>query len=344
MTISRRFVLAAAVAASLIPLAGATALAEEVNIYSSRHYDSDDLIYDAFTDETGTEINLIQDNAGALIERIKAEGANSPADILITVDAANLAAAVDAGLFQPANSQLLDERVPETLRQPDGLWYALTKRARVIMYRKGDVDVSALKRYEDLADPRYEGMICVRSSSNAYNQSLVSSMIAADGAEATGVWIDGLMANLAHEPRSNDTALIKAVAAGECDITIANTYYLARLLKSDDPDDRAAGEKIGVILPNQDDRGTHINVSGAGVMAHAPNRDNAVRFLEFLVGDEAQTIFAQVNNEWPVVATVPHAVILDELYGDFVEDDTNPALYGANRVEALELMESHGWK
>jgi iron(III) transport system substrate-binding protein len=344
MTVSRRFLLAAALATALSPLAGAGAFAQEVNVYSSRHYDSDLQVYDAFTETTGIDINLIEDNAGALIERIKAEGENSPADVLITVDAANLAAAASAGLFQPANSALLDERVPETLRHPDGDWYALTKRARIIMYRKADVDVTGLERYEDLADPRFEGMICIRSSSNAYNQSLVSSLIAADGAEATGEWIDGLVANMAREPQSNDTGQIKAVAAGECDITVANTYYLARLLKSDDPDDRAAGEAIGVILPNQGDRGTHINVSGAGVMAHAPNRENAVKFIEFLVSDQAQNIYAEVNNEWPVISAVPHAVILDDLYGDFVEDDMNPAIYGANRIEALELMETHGWK
>jgi len=342
MTRIRRSLLAAAVAASLLPLAAASA--EEVNVYSSRHYDADLEIYNAFTAETGIDINLIEDNAGALIERIKAEGANSPADVLITVDAANLAAASNAGLFQPAGSVVLDERVPENLRHPDGYWYALTKRARVIMYRKADVDVTGLERYEDLADPRFAGMICIRSSSNEYNQSLVSSLIAVNGADATGMWIDGLVANMAREPESNDTGQIKAVAAGECDIAVANTYYLARLMSSEDPDDRAAGEAIGVILPNQGDRGTHINVSGAGVMANAPNRDNAVRFIEFLTSDEAQSLFAEGNYEWPVVGTVPHAVILDDLYGDFVEDDLNPALYGANRVEALELMESHGWK
>ena len=342
MAVNRRLVLAAACAVGLLPITGA-ALAEEVNVYTSRHYDTDLQIYEAFTDATGIEVNLIEDKAGALIERIKAEGANSPADVLITVDAANLAAASSQGLFQPAGSDLLNERVPETLRHPDDNWYALTKRSRVIMYRKGDVDVTGLERYEDLADPRFDDMICIRSSSNAYNQSLVSSLIAVNGAEATGAWIDGLVANMARDPQSNDTGQIKAVAAGECEIAVANTYYLARLMKSDDPDDRAVGEAIGVIMPNQGDRGAHINVSGIGVMQNAPNRDNAVRLMEFLVSDDAQLIFAESNNEWPVVDTVPHAVVLDSLYGDFVEDDQNPALYGVNRVEALELMETHGW-
>ncbi len=344
MVVNRRLVLAAALAAGLLPVTGAAALADEVNVYTSRHYDTDLQIYEAFTEATGIEVNLIEDKAGALIERIKAEGVNSPADVLITVDAANLAAASNQGLFQPAGSALLDERVPETLRHPDGEWYALTKRSRVIMYRKADVDVTGLERYEDLADPRFDDMVCIRSSSNAYNQSLVSSLISVNGAEATGAWIDGLVANMARDPQSNDTGQIKAVAAGECDIAVANTYYLARLMKSDDPDDRVVGEAIGVIMPNQDDRGAHINVSGIGVMQNAPNRDNAIRLMEFLVGDDAQLIFAESNNEWPVIDTVPHAVVLDSLYGDFVEDDLNPALYGANRVEALELMETHGWQ
>jgi iron(III) transport system substrate-binding protein len=344
MTATRRFLFAAAFVASLLPVASAGAFAQEINIYSSRHYDTDLEIYEAFTDATGIEVNLIEDDAGALIERIKAEGANSPADVLITVDAANLAAASAAGLFQPAGSTLLDERVPESLRHPDGEWYAITKRARVIMYRKGDVDVTGLERYEDLADPRFAGMICIRSSNSSYNQSLVSSLIAVNGAEATGAWIDGLVANMAREPQSNDTGQIKAVAAGECDITVANTYYLVRLLNSDDPDDVAVGEAIGVIMPNQGDRGTHINVSGIGVMKNAPNRDNAVSFMEFLVSDDAQRMFAEGTGEWPVVDSVPHDEALDTLYGDFVEDNLNPAIYGANRVEALELMETHGWK
>ena len=339
----RRRVLAAAVLGSLLP-AGSAVSAEEVNVYTSRHYDTDLAIYESFTDATGIEVNLIEDKAGALIERIKAEGANSPADILITVDAANLAAASEAGLFQPVDSATLNERVPETLRHPDGLWYALTKRARVIMYRKADVDVTGLERYEDLADPRFDDMICIRSSSNVYNQSLVSSLIATNGSEATEAWVDGVIANFAREPQSNDTGQIKAVVAGECDIAVANTYYLARLRSSDDAADRAVGEAIGVIMPNQEDRGAHINVSGAGVLQNAPNRDNAVALLEFLAGDEAQRAFAEGNNEWPAVDAVPHAVILDDLYGDFVEDDLNPALYGSNRVEAVEMMEARGWE
>ncbi|MEM7120881.1 MAG: extracellular solute-binding protein [Pseudomonadota bacterium] len=342
MTLRRR-ILAAAVLGGVLT-AGTAVSAEEVNVYTSRHYDTDLAIYDAFTEATGIEVNLIEDKAGALIERIKAEGANSPADVLITVDAANLAAASEAGFFQSADSATLNERVPESLRHPDGYWYALTKRARIIMYRKDDVDVTGLERYEDLADPRFDDMICIRSSSNVYNQSLVSSLIAVNGSEAAEAWVDGLIENFARDPQSNDTGQIKAVVAGECDIAVANTYYLARLRSSDDPENRAIGEAVAVIMPNQGDRGTHINVSGAGVLKNAPNRDNAVKLLEYLVSDEGQRAFAEGNNEWPSVDGVPHAVILDDLYGDFVEDDLNPALYGANRVEAVEMMEAHGWE
>jgi len=317
---------------------------EEVNIYSARHYDSDQILYDTFAEETGITVNVIEDKDGSLIERIKAEGENSPGDILFTADAGNLADAAAHGVFQPVDSEVLISRIPTNLRDPGNLWFALTKRARVILYRKGDVDVAGLARYEDLADPRWNGMICMRSSGNVYNQSLVSSLIVADGSDATAAWVQGLVANFAREPQANDTAQIKAVAAGECDITVANTYYLARLMRSDDPADRAVAEQIGIIMPNQDDRGVHVNISGAGVLLHAPNHDNAVAFLEFLSSDEAQEIFAMANNEWPAVEGLAHADVLDTLYGDFKQDDVNPAEFGRHRSEALTLMEANGWK
>jgi iron(III) transport system substrate-binding protein len=322
-----------------------SAQAEEVvNIYSARHYDSDQLLYDAFAEETGITVNVIEDKDGSLIERIKAEGENSPGDIMFTADAGNLSDAAQHGIFQPVESEVLESRIPENLRDPEGLWFALTKRGRVIMYREADVDVTGLTRYEDLADPKWQGMICIRPSGNVYNQSLVSSLIVADGPEATAEWVQGVVANFAREPEGNDTAQIKAVAAGECDIAVANTYYLARLMRSDDPADVAVAESIGVIMPNQGDRGVHINVSGAGVLLHAPNRDNAVLFLEFLTSDEAQEIFAMANNEWPVVDGLDHAEVLDTLYGEFKEDDVSPAEFGRHRSEALTLMEANGWK
>lgn len=333
--------LAAVLAAGLALPAHA---AEEVNIYSARHYDSDQLLYDAFAAETGITVNVIEDKDGSLIERIKAEGENSPGDIMFTADAGNLSDAAQHGIFQPVHSEILDSRIPENLRDPDGLWFALTKRARVIMYRKADVDVTGLERYEDLADPAWRAMICMRPSGSVYNQSLVSSMIVADGEEAAAEWVRGLVANFAREPQANDTAQIKAVAAGECDITVANTYYLARLMRSDDPSERAVAESIGVIMPNQGDRGVHVNVSGAGVLLHAPNPGNAVKFLEFLTSNEAQEIFAMANNEWPVVEGLAHADVLDTLYGDFKQDDLNPAEFGRHRGAALTIMEANGWK
>lgn len=331
-------VLAAAVALSHPVLAEG-----EVNLYTARHYDSDNAIHEAFTKATGISVNVIEDKAGALIQRILAEGANSPADVFMTADAGNLADAAARGLLQPVASDVLDGRIPANLRDPDGLWFAFTRRARVIMVRR-DADVGDLDRYEDLAEDRFDDMICIRSSGNVYNQSLVGSLIAANGEDATAAWVRGLVANMAREPESNDTGQIRAVAAGECDIGVANTYYLARLMRSDDPADNAVAGAIRVVLPNQGDRGVHVNISGAGVAAHAPNPGNAVAFLEFLAGDEAQKAFADGNNEWPAVEGVAPATVLDELYGDFVADSIGVGVFGANRARALEIMETNGWK
>jgi iron(III) transport system substrate-binding protein len=331
--------LVAALASTAVP-----AFADgELNLYTARHYDSDTALFEAFTEATGIEVNVIEDKAGALIERIKAEGKNSPGDIFMTADAGNLMSAAADGMFQPAVSETLEARIPENLRHPDGLWFAFTKRARIIMVRKG-VDVEGLETYEDLADPKFADMICIRSSGNIYNQSLVGSLVAAHGEAATAEWVQGLVANMARDPESNDTGQIRAVAAGECDIAVANTYYLARLARSDDPADLAVVEAIDVILPNQDDRGVHVNISGAGVLTNAPNPNNAAAFLEFLASDEAQLAFAEGNNEWPAVDGIAHATVLDDLYGDFIQDDVNPAVFGGNRADALRIMEANGWK
>lgn len=331
--------LVAALASTAVP-----AFADgELNLYTARHYDSDLALYEAFTEATGIAVNVIEDDAGALIERIKAEGQNSPGDIFMTADAGNLMSAAADGMFQPTVSAVLEARLADNLRHPDGLWFAFTKRARVILVRKG-ADVEGLETYEDLADPRFADMICIRSSGNIYNQSLVGSLIDAHGEDATAEWVQGLVANMARDPESNDTGQIRAVAAGECEIAVANTYYLARLARSDDPADQEVVAAIDVILPNQDDRGVHVNISGAGVLTHAPNPANAVAFLEFLAGDEAQLAFAEGNNEWPAVDGIAHATVLDDLYGEFVQDDINPAVFGANRADALRIMEANGWK
>ena len=336
-------------AACALALAGAlaspppVAAQGEVNLYTARHYDSDAALYDAFTAATGIAVNVVEGKAGALIERIAAEGANSPADVFMTADAGNLMEAAGRGLLQPVSSPVLERRIPAHLRHGDGLWFAFTKRARLIMFRKG-VDVAGLERYEDLADPRFADSVCIRSSGNVYNQSLVASLIAANGEEATAAWVRGLVANMAREPESNDTGQIKAVAAGECDIGVANSYYLARLMRSDDTANVAIAESIAVILPNQGDRGVHVNVSGAGVAANAPNTGNAVALLEFLASDEAQRAFAEGNNEWPAVEGIAHATVLDDLYGSFVADDIDAAVFGGKRAGALEIMEANGWK
>ena len=320
-----------------------SAAQDEVNLYTSRHYDSDTALYEAFTAATGIAVNVVEGKAGALIERLAAEGANSPADVFMTVDAGNLMEAAGRGLLRPVSSPLLERRIPAHLRHEDGLWFAFTRRARVVMYRKG-FDAAGLERYEDLTDPRFAGSVCIRSSGNVYNQSLVASLIAANGEEATAAWVRGLVANMAREPESNDTGQIKAVAAGECDIAVANSYYLARLMRSDDAADAAIAENIAVILPNQGDRGVHVNVSGAGVAANAPHADNAIALLEFLAGDEAQRAFAEGNNEWPAVEGIAHATVLDDLYGSFIADDIDAAVFGARRALALEIMEANGWK
>ncbi len=338
-----RHLFASLAAAALLATSAPAFAGDEVNLYTARHYDTDIALYEAFREATGITVNVIEDKAGALMERMKIEGENSPADVFLTADAGNLMSAVADGLLQPVRSLVLESRVPARLRHPEGRWFAFTMRARIIMAR-ADVDTAGLERYEDLADPRFAGMICIRSSGNVYNQSLVGSLIAANGEDATARWVQGLVANMAREPESNDTGQIRAVAAGECDIAVANTYYLARLARSDDPANREVAQAIRPILPNQDDRGVHVNISGAGVAAHAPNLDHAIAFLEFLASDAAQRAFAEGNNEWPVVESIAHAGVLDDLYGEFAADDVDAQVIGANRSLALSIMEDNGWK
>ncbi|MEM7729599.1 MAG: extracellular solute-binding protein, partial [Pseudomonadota bacterium] len=268
-----------------------------VNIYTSRHYDTDLALYDEFTEETGIAVNRIEANANSLIERIVSEGEFSPADLLITVDAGVLWRAEEAGILSPVDSDVLRARVPANLRDPDGEWFGLSKRARVIIYNAESGRPEGLDSYEDLADPAYRGRICMRSSGNIYNISLLSSIIAHAGPNAAKGWAEGVVENFARRPQSNDTGQIEAVASGECDISVVNTYYLARYARSDDPQQREIVESVGLVFPNQDTpeqdgRGTHVNISGAGVTVHAPNRDNAVRFLEYLTRPSAQSYFA----------------------------------------------------
>ncbi len=330
-------------AAAVILVAAGGAQAQEVNIYNARHYGTDQQLWDTFTKETGIAVNVVEANHDELIQRLEAEGANSPADIFITVDAGRLALAAEKNLFESVKSPVLEADVPAHLRHPDGLWYGLAMRARVLVYDKERVNPTELSTYEDLADPRYAGKIVVRSSTNVYNLSLMGSIIAADGAEKAEAWATGLVANMARPPEGGDTDQLKAVAAGVGDIAISNTYYLARLLASDKPEERAIGEKLGVFFPNQGDRGTHVNISGAGVLKSAPNKDNAVKLLEFLVSPEAQRYFADISFEYPVNPAVkPHPVLAN--FGEFKQDTLNAATFAANSLEASKIMDRAGWK
>lgn len=351
MTMKRRIFLAsgtamAAVAAHQLTKSGGLFAADRVvNLYSARHYDTDNAIYEGFTKKTGIRVNLVEADADKLIERIKSEGANSPADVLITVDAGRLWRAQEAGILQPVKSSVLTSAIPANLRESQGHWFGFTRRARVIMYNKDRIKPSELSTYEDLADPKWKGRIIVRSSSHVYNQSLTGSILQKHGAQKTEEWARGLVANFARPPEGNDTAQIKAIATGVADLTLVNTYYLPRLAKSNKSEDKDVAAKIGVFFPNQgsNDRGTHVNISGGGVVKTSRNREAAIQFLEYLASKEAQQIFAASNNEYPAVAGVPIDPVLAS-YGRFKEDSLNAAIYGRNNAEALKIMDRAGWK
>ena len=319
-------------------LMASAAQADEINVYSARHYDTDMALYTNFTDQTGIKVNLIEGGSDTLIERIESEDRFSPADILITVDAGRLWRADARGLFQPVDSEVLNERIPAHLRHPEGHWFGLSKRARVIAYNKSSG--TRVDTYEDLASEALRGKVCMRSSGNIYNLSLMASLLAAHGADASADWAEGVVANFARNPQSNDTGQLRAVASGECEITVANTYYLGRLIGSEKPEDKAVMANLGIIFPNQDGRGTHVNISGAGVTKYAPNREGAVRFLEYLTSPEAQRLFAEGNNEYPVVGptTGPVATL-----GEFKEDRLNAAVLGENQPEAVKIYDRAGW-
>ena len=315
----------------------------EVNVYSARHYNTDNALYENFTKQTGIKVNRIEGDADQLIERIRSEGTNSPADVLITVDAGRLWRAEKAGIFQPVSSSVLEAKVPENLRDPEDLWFGLSERARVIAYNKQRVKPSELSTYEALAEPKWRKRVCVRSSNNVYNQSLVASMIETDGVQATEKWAKSLVSNLAREPEGGDVEQIKALVAGECDVAIVNHYYWARLATSKTPEEQEIAKQTGLFFPNQTGRGTHINISGAGVIKSAPNQSNAVKFLEYLVSPEAQKIIVQGNNEYPVISEVSLSPVVTKL-GQFKSDSVNVSTYGENNPEAVELMDRVGWK
>lgn len=320
------------------------ALSQEkvLNLYTARHYQTDEALYANFTKATGIKVNRIEAGEDAIIERVKQEGARSPADVIMTVDAGRLWRAEQAGILQPVKSNVLLERIPAELRHPEGLWFGFSMRARPIFYVKGKVDPASIRGYEDLADPKLKGKICIRSSSNVYNLSLMSSMIAANGPEKAEAWARGVVANMARAPKGGDTDQLKAAAAGECDIAVSNTYYFVRLLKSDKADEKAVASKLGVVWPNQRDRGTHVNISGAGVARHAPHRDAAIKFLEYLASPQAQAYFANGNNEYPVAAKVDNKELAS--LGDFRKDSVNVSLLGRNQGAAQQIYDRAGWK
>ena len=315
-----------------------------LNLYSSRHYQTDEALYTNFTKLTGIRINRIEAGEDPLIERIRGEGERSPADVLLTVDAGRLWRAEQLGFFQPVKSAVLDARIPASFREANGLWYGFSLRARLIAYNKAKVKPEELPAYETLADPKWKGRICMRSSTNVYNLSLMGAMIDHLGAAKAEAWAKAVKANLARDPKGGDTDQLKSVAAGECDVTLSNQYYYARLVRSQKPDEREIAQRVGVVFPNQGNWGTHVNISGAGVMKNAPHREAAIRFLEYLASDEAQRYFADGNNEWPVVASVKLDNPVLKLFGDFKRDALNVAVLGRNQPESQKIYDRVAWK
>ncbi|MFZ1388276.1 MAG: Fe(3+) ABC transporter substrate-binding protein [Thiolinea sp.] len=317
--------------------------AEVVNVYSAREEQLIKPLLDAFSQDSGIQVNLVTADDDPLLERLKREGANSPADLLITADAGRLYRAAEQGSLQTIPSPKLQQAIPANLRDPQNRWFGLTYRARVIFYNKATVNPSQLSTYENLADPTWAGRICVRSSNSIYNQSLLASLIASKGAAAAETWAKGLVANLAKPPSGGDRDQIKAVAAGQCDLALANTYYYAQMLYGGDATQKSAAQKVGIFFPNQQDRGTHINISGAGVTASAPNKANAIKLLEYMVLDDAQRWYATTNGEYPIKSSIPAAAQL-QAWGRFKTDALNLSLLGKYNQAALIMMDKVGWK
>lgn len=316
---------------------------QEVNVYTHRHYPADQELFANFEKQTGIKINVVNAKADELIQKMEQEGAQSPADVLITVDAGRLVRAKNKDLLQSINSEFLNNTISKNLRDEDNQWFALTKRARVIAYAKDRVKPEDLSTYENLAANNWKGKVLVRSSGNIYNQSLMASIIAHNGDEVAKGWATKLVENMARSPKGNDRDQVKAVVAGEGDIAIVNTYYIGKLLNSKDPEEVKAGEGVAIFFPNQNDRGAHINISGAGVAKHAPNKDNAVKFLEFLTSKEAQEVFAKANYEYPVNKAVKPSELLQS-WGEFKEDGLALSVLGNNNKKAVIIFDEAGWK
>ena len=326
----------------LVAISPAASAQEKVlNLYSARHYQTDEALYNNFSQKTGIKINRIEGKEDELLERIRTEGANSPADLLITVDAARLAKADAMGIFAPVQSKILEARIPAHLRSTT--WFAFSTRARLIITSK-EFAAGDVRSYEDLADPKLKGKVCVRSGSHPYNISLMAALIDHIGEAKSEAWARAVVANFARQPKGGDTDQIKAVAAGECGVTLSNSYYVARLLRSEKSDDKKVMEGVNLVWPNQASYGTHINISGAGLLKNAPNKTAAILFLEYLASDEAQRYFADGNNEWPVVAGVVIKNPALEAMGKFKADTLSVATLAKNSITAQKVFDRAGWQ
>lgn len=330
-------------AAALFTFTAQPAFAAEINVYTGRHYETDVQLYKAFEAKTGIKVNFIEGKADELLARLEAEGDASPADIYITADAGNLWRAEQKGVLQAVESETLTAAIPAAFRDPGNHWFGFARRARIIMIARGQIDPALVQTYADLARPELKGKLCMRSGAAVYNLSLLGAVIDAEGADKAEAWAKGVVANLAKPPQGGDTDQIKAVAAGECAVTVANTYYLVRLLKSGNAADKAVAGKIQAIFPDQAGAGAHVNISGGGVTKHAPNRDGAVKFLDYMASAEAQQYFAVGNNEYPIADGPTGNAELDSL-GGFKADPRNVAVYGQNQAAAQQIMDRAGWK
>ena len=318
-------------------------LSGEINLYTHRHYNSDKLLFKAFTKKTGIKINVIKGSADQLIQRLQTEGENSPADILLTVDAGRLVRAKNLGLLQPVTSPLLIKQIPSEMRDLDGYWYGLTVRARALIYSKERVKQNQLSTYEDLAHKKWRGRIVVRSSNNIYNQSLLASIIAANGELDAYKWAKSVRSNMARSPRGSDRDQARAVASGLADVAIMNTYYLGVMANSSDKKDQDVVKKIAVFFPNQNGRGTHINVSGAGITKSSKNKEEALKFLEFLTNDNSQKVFSSANYEYPLKINEHNSTILKS-WGQFKYDPLSLSVLGEKNTQAVKIFDRAGWE
>lgn len=336
--------IAGAVIAIALPAPSRAQSEPVLNLYSARHYQTDEALYENFTKQTGIRINRIELGDEPLLQRLKSEGANSPADVVLLVDAARLWRAQVDGLFQPIQSKVLQERIPANLRSNDGTWFGFSTRARAIVYDKARVKPADIDTYEKLASPANKGLVCTRSGSHPYMLSLIGAMVERNGEAATETWAKGMVANMARPPRGGDTDQIRAVASGECGVALTNTYYWVRLVRSNDPKDKEVVAKVGFLWPNQATSGAHVNVAGGGVARHAPHRDNAVKFLEYLASKDAQAYFAEGNNEWPVVKGAETNNAALAALGSFKAENIPISSIGKGQIAAQRILDRVGYR